>query len=221
MNGPAPAPRMGDNGAIRLPEALSIGIGGMVGGGIFAVLGLAVQLAGGGTPFAFLLAGLVALVTAYSYARLSVTFPSQGGTVEFLNQGFGVGLLTGALNVLLWISYVVMLSLYAYAFGSYGASFFPAAAQPLWRQYLDFLWQALRGDLGPSYASPTDTVTALIARHLPVSAELGGWALLVAVGLGALTAQSSIHFSPRSTRNVARGSLRTCSTLRVLAGVRT
>ncbi|HKJ00349.1 MAG TPA: ABC transporter permease [bacterium] len=56
--------------------------------------------------------------------------------------------------------------------------------QPLWRQYLDYLGHALRGDLGPSYSSPTDTVTALIARHLPVSAELGFWALLVAVGLG-------------------------------------
>jgi amino acid transporter len=114
---------------LGLLAVVAIGVGGMVGGGIFAVLGLAVQLAGGGTPVAFLLAGLVALITAYSYARLSVTFPSQGGTVEFLNQGFGVGLLTGALNILLWISYVVMLSLYAYAFGSYGASLFPAGSQ--------------------------------------------------------------------------------------------
>jgi amino acid transporter len=109
--------------------AVAIGIGGMVGGGIFAVLGLAVQMARGGTPVAFLLAGLVALLTSYSYARLSVTYPSQGGTVEFLNQGFGDGVFAGGLNVLLWISYVVMLSLYAYAFGSYGARFFPAAVQ--------------------------------------------------------------------------------------------
>jgi amino acid transporter len=121
---------------LGLLAVVAIGVGGMVGGGIFAVLGLAVQLAGGGTPVAFLLAGLVALITAYSYARLSVTFPSQGGTVEFLNQGFGVGLVTGALNVLLWISYVVMLSLYAYAFGSYGASLFPAELQPLAKHVL-------------------------------------------------------------------------------------
>ncbi len=107
----------------------AIGIGGMVGGGIFAVLGLAVQLAHGGTPVAFALAGIVALLTSYSYAKLSVTFPSRGGTVEFLNQAFGSGSLTGALNVLLWISYVVMLSLYAHAFGSYGASFFPEGWQ--------------------------------------------------------------------------------------------
>jgi amino acid transporter len=114
-------------------SVLSIGIGGMVGGGIFAVLGLAVQLAHGGTPIAFALAGMIALVTAYSYVKLSVRYPSQGGTVEFLNQAFGAGLLTGGLNVLLWLSYIVMLSLYAYAFGSYGASFFPEAAQQVWK----------------------------------------------------------------------------------------
>lgn len=56
--------------------------------------------------------------------------------------------------------------------------------RPLMRQYLDFLWGAVRGDLGPSYSNRNDTVTALIARHLPVSAELGVWALLLAVGLG-------------------------------------
>ena len=117
-------------------SAVSIGIGGMVGGGIFAVLGLAVQLARGGTPVAFAIAGLIALFTAYSYAGLSVTYPARGGTVEFLNQVFGEGMITGALNVLLWLSYITMLSLYAYAFGSYGASFFPAAAQPLWRHIL-------------------------------------------------------------------------------------
>jgi amino acid transporter len=101
----------------------AIGVGGMVGGGIFAVLGLAVQYAKGGTPIAFALAGTVALTTAYSYARLSVRFPSQGGTVEFINRAFGSGWLTGGVNVLLWISYAVMLALYAHAFGSYAASF--------------------------------------------------------------------------------------------------
>jgi amino acid transporter len=117
-------------------EVVSIGIGGMVGGGIFAVLGLSVDLTHGGAPVAFLLAGIVALVTAYSYTRLSVTFPSQGGTVAFLDRSFGAGLLTGSVNVLLWISYIVMLSLYAYAFGSYGASLFPASSQEMWKHIL-------------------------------------------------------------------------------------
>ena len=117
-------------------EAVSIGVGGMVGGGIFAVLGLAVQLAQGGTPVAFAIAGVVALLTAYSYAKLSVAFPSQGGTVSFLVRAFGTGIFSGSMNVLLWMSYIVMLSLYAYAFGSYGATFLPASLQPIGKHLL-------------------------------------------------------------------------------------
>lgn len=127
-------------GKSTLPErplgfwsSVAIGIGGMVGGGIFAVLGLAIQFAHGGTPIAFLLAGMIALVSSYSYAHLSITFPSQGGTVEFLNQGFRVGVIPGGLNILLWLSYIIMLSLYSYAFGSYGASFFPVHTQIVWK----------------------------------------------------------------------------------------
>ncbi len=123
-------------GSIGYWEATAIGVGGMVGGGIFAVLGLSVDLTSGGAPIAFLMAGIVALVTSYSYARLSVTYPSQGGTVAFLDRAFGPGLVTGSTNILLWISYIVMLSLYAYAFGSYGASLFPAASQLLWKHIL-------------------------------------------------------------------------------------
>jgi amino acid transporter len=45
--------------------------------------------------------------------------------VTLLNRAFGAGMFTGSLNVLLWLSYVVMLSLYELAFGSYGATFLP------------------------------------------------------------------------------------------------
>lgn len=104
---------------ISLKEAISIGIGGMVGGGIFAVLGLAVAIAKGATPFAFLIAGIIAFLTSYSYAKLSTKYPDRGGTVKFMNIGFGIGIFSGGLNNLLWISYIIMLSLYASAFGSY------------------------------------------------------------------------------------------------------
>lgn len=118
-------------GNVGFWEVVAIGVGGMVGGGIFAVLGLAVKLAHGGTPLAFLVAGIVALLTAYSYSKLSVRYPSEGGTVEFINQAFGRGMVTGSLNVLLWLSYVVMLSLYSFAFGSYASSYFSGSTQVL------------------------------------------------------------------------------------------
>jgi amino acid transporter len=82
-------------------STLSIGIGGMVGGGIFAVTGLTIEVTKGGAPVAFLIAGVVALLTSYSYLRLTLRYPSEGGTVEFLNRAFGGGIFTGAANILL------------------------------------------------------------------------------------------------------------------------
>jgi len=105
-------------------EAFSIGVGGMVGGGIFAVLGLTIDLARGAAPLAFLVAGFIALVTAYSYVKLSLRYPSEGGSIEFVVRAFGNGLFSSIVNNLLLISYVIMLALYAYAFGSYGAALF-------------------------------------------------------------------------------------------------
>lgn len=103
-------------------EVFAIGVGGMIGGGIFAVLGLTILLARGAAPLAFLAAGLIALATAYSYAKLSVRYPSEGGTIEYVVRAYGTGFASGWLNMLLLLSYVVMLALYSYAFGSYGSS---------------------------------------------------------------------------------------------------
>lgn len=115
------------NKKIGLRDAMSIGIGGMVGGGIFAVLGLAVSLAQGGTPLAFLVAGAIALITSYSYAKLSLAYPDRGGTVKFINQGFGKNTFSGGVNNLLWVSYIIMLALYASAFGSYAPNLYDLA----------------------------------------------------------------------------------------------
>ncbi len=119
------------NKKIGLKEAISIGIGGMVGGGIFAVLGLAVSLSKGGTPLAFLVAGMIALITSYSYAKLSRTYPDRGGTVKFVNQGFGRSVFSGGINNLLWVSYIIMLSLYASAFGSYAPNLLKITGGPI------------------------------------------------------------------------------------------
>ncbi|MDG2279288.1 MAG: APC family permease, partial [Flavicella sp.] len=110
---------------ISLKEAISIGIGGMVGGGIFAVLGLAVSIAKGATYISFFVAGMLALITSYAYSKLSMKFPDKGGTVRFINEGFGKSVFSGAVNNLLWISYIIMLALYASAFGSYAPNLMP------------------------------------------------------------------------------------------------
>ncbi|HEV7473277.1 MAG TPA: APC family permease [Pyrinomonadaceae bacterium] len=121
---------------IGVVGAFSIGIGGIVGGGIFATLGLAGSQARGATFLSFIVGGLVALLTAYSYVRLSLTYPGEGGTVTFLNRAFGNGLFAGSLNLLLVLSYVIIMALYAGAFASYAGSFLPEAARPAGQQLL-------------------------------------------------------------------------------------
>lgn len=119
-------------GTIGLPAAIAIGIGGMVGGGIFSVLGLTAQIAGTGAYVSFAVSGVTALLTGYSYAKLSVRYPSRGGTVEFLNRAYSQPFFAGWLNILLWFGYFVMLAIYAYAFGGYLAALFGLPGGGLW-----------------------------------------------------------------------------------------
>ncbi|ARP72824.1 amino acid permease [Streptomyces pluripotens] len=118
---------------LGVPALVSIGIGGMVGGGIFSVLGLTVQVAGAGAYISFLVGGTVAALTGVSYAVLSVRIRSRGGTAAFLDRAFGPRL-AGPLNLLLWLSYFVMLGLYAIAFGAYLAALLGLSAD--WRRVL-------------------------------------------------------------------------------------
>ena len=133
---PADPSAPGGNAKLGTLSTLSIGIGGMVGGGIFAVTGLTVEITKGGAPIAFLIAGIVALLTSYSYLKLTLRYPGEGGTVAFLNQAFGGGIVTGAANILLLLSYVVLVAVYAYAFGSYGAGFFAEQDRDFWLHVL-------------------------------------------------------------------------------------
>ncbi len=120
-----------DAGQIGIVAAVSIGIGGMVGAGIFSILGVVAQAAGNAMWAAFLVGGVVALLSTYSYAKLGAVFPSAGGAVHFLVKGFGDGVLTGGLNLFMWAGYIISLALYATAFGSYAATFITSAPSPL------------------------------------------------------------------------------------------
>lgn len=120
-----------DAGQIGMISAVSIGIGGMVGAGIFSILGVVAQAAGNAMWAAFLIGGVVALLSTYSYAKLGAVFPSAGGAVHFLVKGFGGGVLTGGINLFMWAGYIISLALYATAFGSYAATFVTTVPSPL------------------------------------------------------------------------------------------
>src|SRR5262245_2177063 len=125
----APASKAG-SASIGLVAAVSIGIGGMVGAGIFSILGVVAQAAGNAMWLAFAIGGMVALLSTYSYAKLGATFPSAGGAVHFLVRSFGDGVLAGGLNLFMWAGYIISLALYATAFGGYAATFVTSTPSP-------------------------------------------------------------------------------------------
>ena len=106
-----------------------IGIGGMVGAGIFVLTGIAAGVAGPGLILAFLLNGLVTSLTAMSYAELGSTFPGAGGGYMWIKAALGgtLGFLSGWMS---WFAQAVAGSLYAQAFGRFTAELIHMAGLP-------------------------------------------------------------------------------------------
>jgi len=114
-------------------SAVSMGIGAMVGAGIFALLGEASAIAGSAVYISFIVGGIVALSSTYSLGKLGAAFPSSGGMIEYLTQSYGIGYFSGSMSIMLYLSALVSLSLIAEAFSSYAATFLPGNASPLWQ----------------------------------------------------------------------------------------
>ena len=107
---------------LSLAEVTAIGIGGMIGGGIFAVLGLAIAQAGHAVPVTLAIGGVIALLTGLSYAHLGLAFHGDGGSFTYIEHAFGRPGLAAVAGWLLVAGYVGTLALYATAFGAYGAT---------------------------------------------------------------------------------------------------
>ena len=116
----APAPR-----GLGLPAAVSIGVGGMIGAGIFSILGVVASVSGTALPVSFVIGGAVAILAAYSYLKLGVRYPSVGGASQFLVEEYGDGLRSGALNIFQYFAYIIAIALYARGFAGYATTFFP------------------------------------------------------------------------------------------------
>ncbi|MEC4676591.1 MAG: APC family permease [Nitrospirota bacterium] len=109
---------------LGLKELVAMGVGGMVGGGIFSVLGLAVGVAGHAAPIAFILGGIIALLTGFSYAKLGLLFQSDGGSFTYLEHAFRHRNIAGIGGWLLVTGYIGTMALYSYTFGVYGTAMF-------------------------------------------------------------------------------------------------
>jgi amino acid transporter len=117
---------------ISLIGAISIGIGGMIGAGIFSILGVVAVASGAAMWISFLIGGVVALFSTYSYAKLGAKFPTAGGAVQFLVEGWGAGSISGSINIFMWIGYIISIALYAQGFAAYFMTFFKDETAPLY-----------------------------------------------------------------------------------------
>ena len=108
--------------AFGLWSAVFLGIGSMVGVGIFIVIGEAGAIAGNLVIPAFVLGGLIALLAGYSLSKLALAYPSRGGVIEYLVQEYGEGYFSGVLGVLFYFSQLIDLSTLIKSFGVYAAA---------------------------------------------------------------------------------------------------
>ncbi|MCB1693017.1 MAG: APC family permease [Pseudomonadales bacterium] len=110
---------------LGVPELIAIALGGMVGGGIFTVLGLSVSLIGVFTPVAIVLGGAMAALAAYSYIKLGVYYKDEGATYSFYKRTYPASPFAASL-IGWWVvfGYISTLALYAYTFASYAISGF-------------------------------------------------------------------------------------------------
>jgi amino acid transporter len=110
---------------LTLRGATVLGIGSMVGAGIFALLGEAGAIAGSAVWISFLVGGGVALLLGYVCAKLGMTYPSSGGLITYLIKGFGLGRLVGIAS---WLGYiaaiVIVTAMVAVSFGGYATTLF-------------------------------------------------------------------------------------------------
>src|SRR5689334_19703037 len=116
---------------LTVRQAAFIGVRAMIGAGIFSLLGAAGEVAGAAVWLSFLLAGGIAALQGYSFAKLGARYPSAGGLLEYVNQGFGAGHVA---TVVAWLTYAanaIITAMVAVSFGSYASDAF-AGGNPVW-----------------------------------------------------------------------------------------
>ena len=113
------------NKTLGVPELIAIALGGMVGGGIFTILGVSVSMIGVYTPLAIIIGGIIASLAAYSYVKLGIYYKDEGATYSFYKRTFPESKFSASL-IGWWIifGYISTLALYAYTFASYAISGF-------------------------------------------------------------------------------------------------
>ncbi len=105
-------------------NVLAIGIGSIVGAGIFALLGQVILISQSLTYLSFIIAGIAAMFSGYSYAKLSAKYPVSGGLTDFFHIAYKNRWLSGGLTILYMLTSAISISMMAKSFGIYAAHLF-------------------------------------------------------------------------------------------------
>lgn len=119
-------------------QATFIGVGSMVGAGIFALLGAAGEVAGSAVWLSFLIAGVIAGLQGYSFAKLGAKYPTGGGLITYLSRGFGEGHIAGIGAWLFFTAGSIVVAMIAASFGGYASSVV-AQGDAFWAKVLGVL----------------------------------------------------------------------------------
>ena len=109
---------------LDLLNVVSLGLGSIIGAGIFALLGQVILLAGYHTYSAFIIAGIAAIFSGYSYAKLAGRYPQSGGLTDYFHIAFKHRFVSGGLSLIYMVASAVSIAMLAKSFGIYAVQFF-------------------------------------------------------------------------------------------------
>ena len=173
-------------------DALTIGVGTMIGAGIFLLSGVAVALTGPAAIVSYLAAGLVCVVTAASTAELATGMPTSGGDYYFVSRALGPAF--GAISGIgIWLSLTFAIAFYLFGLGEYLAQFTPLA--PVWGALVGGVLLVLLNIVGAKESGRLQVVVVLILLVI-----LGGFSALAAFQI---EAENYVPFLPFGTSPIA------------------
>ena len=192
---------------LTLLDATMIGMGAMIGAGIFVLTGLAAEIAGPAAILVFALNGAVTAFTGLSYAELASSIPKSGGGYAFVREVFD-DLSSFIMGWMLWFAYMIAGALYALGFAPnfiellhvYGFTAAPGEIGNL-------MLPVINVGVPPSFLLAFTAVLGLVALNAVSTAASGSvetifttikvLILLVFVGFGfASTSFTSAEFQP-------------------------
>src|SRR6056297_1461830 len=151
-------------------DALTIGAGTMIGAGIFLLAGVALEMSGPAAIFAYLLSGIVCMITASSAAELATGMPTSGGDYYFVSRSLGPAF--GAISgVGIWLSLTFAIAFYLFGMGEYLSQFLPVSA--FWGAFIGGILLTVLNVVGAKESGRTQVIIVLT-----LFAILGGFSLL-------------------------------------------